>query len=276
MSDYDTTADSNPTVEATPEPVAESTSNEELAALFKEAFGGDSGAKETTEAVVPEETPARATAEAHQPKEDPKDREIAELRNRLDGVMPRYQALQKDYDARIAEEKAGREVATGKDAELLEEYGEIGNVILDLKKQLAALQEKASVLPEVHAEILSAKEKREQAAQAAEFEATQSRLAELGHKDFIEVSRSPGFKQWVGNLPPEDRRELETSNSPRVYAAFLDDYKATLKSLPSRTTADIRAERERRIANATTVDSKPSGASASNERESVWKRAFNS
>ena len=276
MSDYDTTADVNPSAEATPEPVAESASTEELAALFKEAVGDDSGAKETTEAVVSEETPASATAEAHQPKEDPKDREIAELRNRLDGLMPRYQALQKAHDSRVAEEKAGREATTDKDAENLREYGEIGNVVLDLRKQLAELQEKASVLPEVHAEVLSAREKKEQAAQAAEFEATQTRLAELGHKDFKEVSRSPGFKEWVASLPPVDRTELENTTSPRVYAAFLSDYKATLKSLPSRTTADIRAEREKRIANATTVDSKPSGASGSNERESVWKRAFNS
>lgn len=276
MSDYDTTADSNPTVEATSEPVAESTSTEELAALFKEAVGDDSGAKETTEAVVSEETPARATAEAHQPTEDPKDREIAELRNRLDGVMPRYHALQKANEARMAEEKSGRQAITEKDAELLDEYGEIGGVILDLKKQLAALQQQASVLPEVHAEIEAAKEKRELAAEAAAFNATRTRLTELGHADFVEVSRSAGFKEWVGKLPPEDRRELESSNSPRVYAGFLSDYKATLKSLPSRTTADIRAERERRIANATTVDSKPSGATASNERESVWKRAFNS
>jgi hypothetical protein len=262
-----------------PQPAAESASREELAALFKEAVGADSGAKENPESELPEvEAPAKASKEeAHQPKEDPKDREIADLRSRLDGLMPRYQALQKAHEQRLAEEKQGKAVESDKSAEALKEYGEIGDIVLSLKKEIAALQQRTSVIPEVHAEVEAAKHEKAKAAQAAEEAKTAERLSELGHKDFKEISRSDEFKAWVQTLPAEDREELVNTTSPRVYAAFLADFKASRKPGPSRTTADIRAEREKRLALATAVDSTPSAASTgSTEREAIWKRAFNS
>jgi hypothetical protein len=272
------TIDASPTAEESPQPVAESTSTEELAALFKEAVGDDSGAKETPSVVEPElDTPASASkAEAHQPEEDPKDREIAELRNRLDGLLPRYQALQKAHETRVAEERAGKRENDGKHDATLQEYGEIGEVILDLKKQLSVLQERSAILPEVHAEVLATQEERRKAAEAAEVRKTEERMTELGHSDFKEVSRSKEFKAWAETLPAEEREALKNTWIPWVYAKFLDDFKAARKSLPSRTTADIRNEREKRLASATTVDSKPSAPPESNERSAIWKRAFNS
>lgn len=276
------------------EPVAED-SPEALQTMFAEIVSGDSSAaKEKDEATdAPAPTPEKeadpatdADSEAHrEPAPDHRDREIERLRNQIAGVLPRYEALQKEHRERVAREKTqpdatAKPALTDEQKASIRDFGEVGELLLQLTEQVESLSKlkpeleaKAAGLDDIRAEVESRKLREAEAARKQAEEADEKRLAEF-HKDWREVSKSEGFAQFVAALPPAEKQELSETANPRVYASYLTDYK---KSLSGQSIADIQSSRQRRLNNATTPAGRQTSPQSETpaDTEALFKKVLN-
>lgn len=276
------------------EPAAED-SPEALREMFAEIVSGDSSeAKEKEEAEdTPAPTPEKgedpapgAESEAHREAvPDEKDREIERLRNQIAGVLPRYEALQKEHRDRVAREKAqsdstAKPALTDEQKASIRDFGEVGELLLQLTEQVDSLSKlkpeleaKAAGLDDIRAEVEERKlREAEEARKSAEAE-DEKRLSTY-HADWKEVSKSKGFEQFVATLPPAERQELSETANPRIYASYLSDYKATLSG---QSIADIQSSRQRRLNNANTPAGRQTSpqSESTSEVEAIFKKVLN-